>query len=78
MAVLRLFGPAREAAGVARVDVAGRTVGDVLRTAEARYGVAFADIVGRSQIWVNGEPAGSGSSVVEQDEVAVVPPVSGG
>ncbi len=78
MAVLRLFGPAREAAGVARVEVAGGTVGDVLGMAEARYGAAFADIVDRSQIWVNGEPAAAGTSVVEQDEVSVVPPVSGG
>jgi molybdopterin converting factor small subunit len=78
MAVLRLFGPARQAAGVARVDVSGRTVGDVLRTAEARYGAAFADVVGASKIWVNGEPAAAGSSVADQDEVAVVPPVSGG
>ena len=78
MAVLRLFGPAREAAGVARVDVAGGTVGDVLRTAEARYGSAFADLVGISQIWINGEPATPGASVAERDEVAVVPPVSGG
>ncbi|MGO8872384.1 MAG: MoaD/ThiS family protein [Acidimicrobiales bacterium] len=78
MAVLRLFGPAREAAGVARVEVAGCTVADVLRTAEARYGSAFSDIVGTSKIWINGEPAAEGTSVAEQDEVAVVPPVSGG
>ena len=57
VAHLRLFGPAREAAGVSRADVAGCTVGQVLTAAESRYGAAFAGVLAASKIWVNGESA---------------------
>lgn len=78
MAVLRLFAGAREAAGTGRDDVPGATVGDVLRTARTRYGDGFADVLARSRVWVNGEPAEDDAPVRPDDEVAVLPPVSGG
>ena len=78
MARLRLFGPAREAAGVAVATIGGGTVSEVLEAAGKRFGADFADIAGRSKIWVDGEPAGVGAVVGEEDEVAVLPPVSGG
>jgi molybdopterin converting factor small subunit len=78
VAHLRLFGPAREAAGVSRVDVAGCTVGQVLTAAESRYGAAFAGVLSTSKIWVNGESATTAVPVTDDDEVAVIPPVSGG
>ena len=78
MAVLRLFGPAREAAGVAGVDIPGRSVAEVLHTAEDRFGPAFADVVAISRIWVNGRGRRRGVVRADGDEVAVVPPVSGG
>ena len=78
MASLRLFGPAREAAGVARADVSGHTVGQVLAAAESLYGGAFAEVVATSQVWVNGESAMAEAPVSDGDEVAVIPPVSGG
>ena len=78
MAVLRLFAAAREAAGTGREVVAGGTVAEVLAAARARHGDAFTKVLGRSRVWVNGEPATEGSLVGEHDEVAVLPPVSGG
>ena len=78
MAVLRLFGPARELAGVARVDVSGSSVEEIVHAATDRFGPAFAEVVASSRIWVNGEAVGEGSVLSDQDEVAVVPPVSGG
>ena len=78
MAILRLFGPAREAAGVDRADVAGQTVGEVLAAAESRYGAEFAEVATISRVWVNGESASAAEPVTDRDEVAVVPPVSGG
>jgi len=76
--VLRLFAAAREAAGVGRDDVPGRTVGDVLRAARERYGPVFGDVLGTAQVWRNGEPCADGDAVDDGDEVAVLPPVSGG
>lgn len=78
MAVLRLFAAAREAAGSARDDVPGATVGEVLAAARARYPDAFADVLATSRVWRNGEPAADGDAVTDADEVAVLPPVSGG
>jgi molybdopterin converting factor small subunit len=76
--VLRLFAAAREAAGEARLEVAGATVGDVLDEARRRYGEAFTAVLGRSRVWVNGQPADDAMALREQDVVAVLPPVSGG
>ena len=78
MAVLRLFAAAREAAGTGRDDVPGGTVGDVLDAAVARYGEGFAAVLGTCRVWRNGEPADRAEPVGDADEVAVLPPVSGG
>jgi molybdopterin converting factor small subunit len=78
MAVLRLFAGAREAAGTGRDDVPGTTIAEVLEAARARYGVEFSQVLEHCQIWRNGEPADGSAAVSEGDEVAVLPPVSGG
>ena len=78
MARLRLFASAREAAGTGRDVVDGATVADVLAGAVDRYGGGFADVLSTARIWVNGEPADATTAVGETDEVAVLPPVSGG
>jgi sulfur-carrier protein len=78
MVVLRLFAQAREAAGRARDTVDGATVDEVLAAARARYGEEFAALLPTCRIWVNGEPAQQADPVQADDEVAVLPPVSGG
>ena len=75
---LRLFAAAREAAGVGRADVEGATVEEVLSAARARFGTTFAAVLATSRVWVNGEPAADATPVAPGDEVAVLPPVSGG
>lgn len=54
------------------------TVGDVLKVAQDRYSDRFADVLGTCRIWVNGEDAELDTAVGPDDEVAVLPPVSGG
>lgn len=78
MAVLRLFAGAREAAGTARDEVPGATVAEVVEAARARYGTRFSNVLEHCQIWCNGEPADGSEVVGDLDEVAVLPPVSGG
>lgn len=78
MAVLRMFAAAREAAGTGRVEIDGTTVGEVLRVATDRFGDGFAAVLSTSRVWVNGDPADEDDPVGEGDEVAVLPPVSGG
>ena len=78
MATLRLFASARDAAGTARDDVAGATVAEVLDLACDRYGEGFVAVLASSRVWLNGEPADRAATVADGDEVAVLPPVSGG
>ena len=78
MAVLRLFASAREAAGTDRATIDAPTVGDVLDEAMVRFGEGFAAVLARSRVWVNGDPADRADAVGADDEVAVLPPVSGG
>lgn len=78
MASLRLFASAREAAGTGRDIVPGSTVDEVLAEAVVRYGSDFAEVVANSRVWCNGEPATGETRVGDEDEVAVLPPVSGG
>ena len=78
MVTLRLFASAREAAGTGRAEVDGRTVGDVLTAATRTYGDHFAAVLGTCRIWLNGEATDPSATVRAHDEVAVLPPVSGG
>ena len=78
MPTLRLFAQAREAAGTGADVIDGDTVGDVLDGATDRYGAAFAAVLPICGVWVNGEPADRSAAVASSDEVAVLPPVSGG
>jgi sulfur-carrier protein len=76
--VLLLFAAAREAAGTGREQVRARTLGEVLAGACERYGERFTAVLERSRVWVNGEPAPPDLTLQDGDEVAVLPPVSGG
>jgi molybdopterin synthase sulfur carrier subunit len=50
----------------------------VLAAAAARFGAGFADVLATSKVWVNGEEVPRDHPVSDKDEVAVLPPVSGG
>jgi sulfur-carrier protein len=78
MAILRLFASAREAAGTDRDRIPGATVGEVLDGARARYGDPFDEVLAGCRVWCNGEPVEVSTPVADEDEVAVLPPVSGG
>jgi molybdopterin converting factor small subunit len=78
MARVRLFASAREAAGTADEVVPGETVDEVLAEAVRRFGDGFARVLPTCKVWVNGEEVPRAARVGAHDEVAVLPPVSGG
>ncbi len=78
MARLRLFAGLRQAAGTGEVELAGESVGELLTAAVAAYGPEFEQGLATAKVWVNGEPADSATRVAATDEVALLPPVSGG
>ena len=80
---LLLFAGAREAAGCSRDEFDlqdGVRLDALLARAIERYGEGFASVLGTSRVWINGdEPAEDLATVLApDDEVAVLPPVSGG
>lgn len=78
MARLRLFASAREAAGVPEAILEGGSVAEVLAQASRSFGPRFDEAMAGCRVWVNGEPAELDTEVSREDEVALLPPVSGG
>jgi molybdopterin synthase sulfur carrier subunit len=78
VAQLRLFASAREAAGTSSETIAGATVAEVLDAAKKKFGPTFESVLPSCRVWVNGEAAEPSTHVGDGDEVAVLPPVSGG
>ena len=75
---VRLFAQAREAAGTSQESIPGATVAEVLQGASSRFGDHFAQVLPTCRVWVNGEPADATAAVTDEDEAAILPPVSGG
>ena len=78
MARVRLFAMLRELAGAPEVDAQGATVGDLADALGEAHGERFASIVAVSSFVVNGERASRATPVADGDDVAILPPVSGG
>jgi sulfur-carrier protein len=75
---VRLFAALREIAGSGEVSAEGRSVGEIADELAARFGERFSSIAGVSSFVVNGERASRATPVAEGDELAILPPVSGG
>jgi sulfur-carrier protein len=77
---LLLFASAREAAGRGHDNLDADRLGDALAWARHEYGTEFGAVLDRARVWVNGdEPTeGDATPLTDGDEVAVLPPVSGG
>jgi molybdopterin synthase sulfur carrier subunit len=77
---VRLFASARDAAGRTADTIEAATLGELLTEARSRYGEQFVAVLERARVWVNGdEPTeGDATLLADDDEVAVLPPVSGG
>ena len=75
---VRLFAAHRELAGTSRLDASGHTVGEISDALAAEHGERFAQIAAVSSFVVNGDRASRDTVIADGDEVAILPPVSGG
>ncbi|HET9061199.1 MAG TPA: MoaD/ThiS family protein [Acidimicrobiales bacterium] len=81
------FAGAREAVGASRLEVelpggrepgGGPTVGDLLQLLGPEVAGKLAPLMKTCAVWLNGSPTSPGAPLSPGDEVAVLPPVSGG
>lgn len=74
------FAGARDATGTtsASFGSAGQTVAELTSELVATYGQDLGRLLNTCAIWVNGAPAPPSRVLRARDEVAVLPPVSGG
>lgn len=75
---VRLFAALRELAGRSQLEAEGRTAGEVVDVLASRFGERFARIASVGSLVVNGERATRATVLADGDELAVLPPVSGG
>lgn len=77
---MRLFASAREAAGRGDDQIDASTLGELLDVVRDRYGDGFATVLSSARVWINGDEPTSGlaTALRPHDEVAILPPVSGG
>ncbi|MBW3587865.1 MAG: MoaD/ThiS family protein [Actinobacteria bacterium] len=82
MARLRLFAILRETAGTDRDHFDAGSVAELLDQARQRYGEPFSTSLEFASVAVNGisinQLQGDDTPLAEDDEVALMPPVSGG
>ncbi len=74
------FAAAREASGATRavLPAAGGTVAQLLVALVATYGDQLERVLPSCSVWVNRSPAAGDLVLGRGDEVALMPPVSGG
>lgn len=65
-------------AGSGEIAVEAATVGEAIEKVTDRFGPGFAARLERSRVWLNGDEAEPSSPVGPLDEIAILPPVSGG
>jgi MoaD family protein len=75
---VRLFAALRDLAGASRVEAEGDTVDEIVEALSARYGERFEKIARAGSVVVDGERASPGTPLEGSEEVALLPPVSGG
>ena len=75
---VRLFAALRELADASRLEATGHTVGEIVDSLSAANGERFGQIAAVSSFVVNGDRATRDTAVADGDEVAILPPVSGG
>jgi MoaD family protein len=73
-----LFAALRELAGASTVEATGATVQDIVTELSRRYGERFERIVAAGTVVVNGETADRDRPLTPNDQIALLPPVSGG
>lgn len=63
---------------MSRDEFEAESVHELVRLACLRYPEEFSELLSSCRVWVNGEDATPARTLRADDEVAVIPPISGG
>jgi molybdopterin converting factor small subunit len=72
------FAQMRDLTGVRNVVMRSKTIEALINEGGAIYGADFVCLATSCAIWVNGETVGRDWAISDDDEVAFLPPISGG
>ena len=75
---VRLFAALRDLASTSEAEAEGDTVAEVVDALAARYGARVARVAAVGSVVVDGERAAPDTRLLGGEEVALLPPVSGG
>ena len=75
---VRLFAALREIAGASVLEVDAPDVGSLLDQLSEKFGPEFERIIAAGAVVVDGETVDRGRALQQSDDVALLPPVSGG
>ena len=75
---VRLFAALRDIAGASQLEVDAPDVATLKEDLTAKFGEEFGHILAAGAVVVNGENARANRGLEPEDEVALLPPVSGG
>ncbi|HJP65893.1 MAG TPA: MoaD/ThiS family protein [Actinomycetota bacterium] len=75
---VRLFASLRELAGSGEVELDAATVGEAAAKLSERLGPKFDQLMASGSVVVDGERVNADRPLVDGDQVAFLPPVSGG
>jgi MoaD family protein len=75
---VRLFAALREIAGASMLEIDAPDVGSLLDQLSDKFGSEFARIIAVGAVVVDGETVDRGRALQPDDDVALLPPVSGG
>jgi molybdopterin converting factor small subunit len=80
MTTVRFFAYVQDITGTREAAFDCSSVAALVVLLEQRYGPELARCLASSRLWVNGQPVGSDEAwvLLPDDEVAILPPVSGG
>jgi MoaD family protein len=79
MAKAMVFASLRQVVGAREIEFPAGTIGELLRQAAETYGEAFAKQVPHCTILVNGSGVTEPDTpITDADQIAILPPVSGG
>lgn len=75
---IRLFAALRDLAGASHVEAEGTSVDQLVEALTDRFGERFGKIARAGSVVIDGERADPATPLTGDEEVALLPPVSGG